>query len=77
MQTEADSVVSDMNGLLISDFGSWRHEERDTILTMLTPPNARCILSCLRSLSVEIRKTQLHLSTVKIQLPTAEYLTLA
>ena len=33
-QKRADSVVSDTNGLLIS----WlRHEERDTILTMLTP----------------------------------------
>ena len=34
-----------------------RHEERDTILTMLTIPNARRILWCLRSLSVEICKT--------------------
>ena len=33
-----------------------------------TLPNARCILWCSRSLSVEVRKTQLHLSTVKIQL---------
>ena len=24
-------------GLLTSDFGSWRHEEKDIILTMLTP----------------------------------------
>ena len=45
-----------------------RHEERDTILTMLTIPNARRILWCLRSLSVEIRKTQLHLSTAEIHL---------
>ena len=32
---QANSVVSDTNGLLISDFGSWRHEERDTILKSL------------------------------------------
>ena len=38
------------------------HKERDTILTMLTIPNMPCILWCLRSLSVEIWKTQLHLS---------------
>ena len=38
-KTQADSVVSGTNGLLISWLlGSWRHEERDTILTMLTPP---------------------------------------
>ena len=47
-----------------------RHEERDTILTMLTilsdlHPNVRRILRCLRSLSVEIRKTQLHLQRPK------------
>ena len=34
-KTQADSVVSDRNGLLISDFGSWWHEERDTILKSL------------------------------------------
>ena len=42
-----------------------RNEERDTIPTMLTifsdPTNAQRILWCLRSPSVEIRKTQLHL----------------
>ena len=38
-----------------------RHEESDTILTMLTIPNAWRILRCLTSLYVEIRKTQLHL----------------
>ena len=38
--------------------------------------NARRILWCLRSLSVEIRKSQ-HLSTIKIQLSTAEYTNLA
>ena len=33
--------------------------ERDTILTFLTPTNARRVLWCLKSLSVEIRKSQL------------------
>ena len=33
---QADSAVSGTNGLLISCFSPWRHEERDTILTMLT-----------------------------------------
>ena len=47
-----------------------RLEGRNTIFTMLTIPNAQCILWCLCSLSVEIRKCQLHLSTVKIQLST-------
>ena len=79
IQAQAVSVVSGTNSLLISDFGPWRHEKRDTILkslcqpyyadnTMLTHLNARRILWCLRSLSVEIRKKRLHLSTVKIQL---------
>ena len=52
IRKQADSVVSGTNGLLISDFGSWRHKERDTILTMLTilsDPNAQRILWCLRS----------------------------
>ena len=31
-KTQTDSVVPGTNGLLISDFGPWRHEERDTIL---------------------------------------------
>ena len=45
-------------GLLISGFSPSWHEERDTILkaytnhTMLTPPNAQCILWCLRSQSI-------------------------
>ena len=43
-------------------------EERETILTMQTLLNARHILWFLRPLSVEIRKTQLHLSTAEIQL---------
>ena len=34
---QADSVASDTNGILISDFGPLWHEERDTILNMLTP----------------------------------------
>ena len=61
--------------LLISGFSPWWHEKRDTILKSLCwsyyadpRPNTRHILWCLRSLSVEIQKTQLHLSTVKIQL---------
>ena len=69
IQTQADSFVSGTNGVLISDFGRRRREERDTILTMSTPPQ--------RSAHLVIRKTQLRLSKVKIQLPTAEYPTLA
>ena len=38
---------------------------RDIILIMLTISKARHILWCLRSLSVEIRKTQLHALTVE------------
>ena len=37
-QIQADSFISDMNGFLfflISGFGPWRHEERDTILKSL------------------------------------------
>ena len=51
-----------------------QHEERDTILTILTilsdPTNTLCILWCLRSLLVEIWKTQLHLQnpTLNFQL---------
>ena len=37
-QIPAASVVSDSNGLLISDYGSWRHKERDTILKSLCKP---------------------------------------
>ena len=44
-----------------------RHEDRDTILAMLSilsdATNVRRILWCFGSLSVEIRKSQLHLST--------------
>ena len=71
-KTQVDSVVSDTNGLLISNFSWWLHEEKDTILQSLCwlynadPTNVRRILWCLRSLSAEIRK--LDLSTVKIQL---------
>ena len=32
IQIQADSVVLNTNGLLIPDFGPWRHEESDTIL---------------------------------------------
>ena len=35
MQIQANSFVLDMNGLLIPDFGTWRNEERDTILKSL------------------------------------------
>ena len=31
-------LFQDTNGLLISDIGRWRHKERDSIFTMLTPP---------------------------------------
>ena len=42
---QADSVVSGTNSLLISWLlGSWRHEERDTILTMLTPTPTRGVV---------------------------------
>ena len=73
IQIQVDSFVSDTNGL----FNSWLLSTLtwgDTILkvyanhTMLTHPNARRILSCLRSLLVEIRKTQRHLPTVEIRL---------
>ena len=42
-----------------------RHKERDTILTMLTPPQRAVHLVMVKSLLVEIRKTQLHASTVE------------
>ena len=64
IQIQADSVASGTNSLLISA-SVLLHEERDTILSMLTIPNARCILWCLRSLSVKIRKAQLHLQRSK------------
>ena len=56
-----------------------RHEKRNKILNHPIWPyfNAQCILWCLRSLSIEIRKTQLHLPRSKIQLSTAEYPILA
>ena len=40
-----------------TNFSSLRYEERDTVLTMLTIPNAQLIWWCLRSLSLEICKT--------------------
>ena len=42
-----------------------RYAESDTIPTMLTIPNAWRILWCLRSPSLEIRKSQLHLQRLK------------
>ena len=63
---------SDTNGFINFLNSAVRHEERDTILKSLSwsyyannIPNGRCILWCLRSLSVEIRKTQLHLERAK------------
>ena len=35
IQMQADSFVSDRNGLLTSGFSPWRHEKRDTILKSL------------------------------------------
>ena len=48
-----DSVVS---GLLTSDFGSWRQEERDTILTMLTPP-PRMVYVVVSKISIHLRRS--------------------
>ena len=64
MQIQADSC-SGTNAFINFLTSVHRHEERDTILTLLTIPNALRILWCLRSLSVEIRKTQLFDSTVE------------
>ena len=51
-----------------------RHQERDTILTMLTIPNASHILWCVRSLSVEIRKkNQLHLQRPNLNFSTDSF----
>ena len=41
MMRSITTVVSDMNRLLIFYFGSWWHEERDTILTMQIP--SQCV----------------------------------
>ena len=49
--------------LLTSDFGSSTRGERQFLLCWSYYADARRILWCLRSLSVEIRKTQLHAST--------------
>ena len=68
-KTPADSVVSHTNGFinfLASVHGDTRRETQ--FLLCWPHPNARCILWYLRSLSIEIQKTQLHLSAVKIQL---------
>ena len=65
IQRQADFVVSGTNAFINFLTSVHRHEERDTILTMLTilsdPTNALRIPWCLRSLLVEIKKTQLHL----------------
>ena len=67
-------VVSDMNGLLISRLRSMATQgERHNSYYANLIPYMRHISWCLRTLSVEIWKTQLHLSTVKIQLPMAKY----
>ena len=58
-------LFQDTNRFINFWLRSRRHEERDTILTMLTPPQRAA------HLSVEIRKTQLHLSTVKIHLSSS------
>ena len=62
-------------GLLISDFGPWRHEEGNTILKSLCLPyyadptptrGTSCDVQDLNSsLPVEIRKTQPHASTAE------------
>ena len=68
-KTRADSVVSSTNGLLISWLRSMTTRRKRHNSYYANPhPNMRRIQWCLRSLSVEIWKTQLHLSTVKIQL---------
>ena len=61
---QADSVVSDTYSLLISDFISSTRGERHNSY-YADPINGRRILGCLRSLSVGIRKTQLHLQRPK------------
>ena len=52
-----DSVVSDTNGLLISDFGSWQHEERDTILPMLTPSQRAAYLVMFK-ITIHLRRAR-------------------
>ena len=44
VQIQADSVVSDTNGLLISGFGPWQHKERDTILKIFANHSMLTIL---------------------------------
>ena len=71
-QKQTVSVDSDMNSLLMFCF--WVHSDTRSKTqflkvfsnhTMLTIPNARLHLMMLRYLTVEIRKTQLHVSTVE------------
>ena len=59
IQIQADFIVSDTNSFINFLSLVLRHGERDAILTMLTPTRR------LRSLSIEIRKIQLHASTVE------------
>ena len=79
IQSRRTLLLQIRTGLLISDFGPWRHEERDTILKSLCWPyyadhtiwphlNVRHISWCLRSLSVEICKTWPHASTAESRL---------
>ena len=65
-----DSVVSDTNGFinfLTSDHGDARRETLFLLCWLSIRPhfNARCILWSLRSLLIEIRKTQLYLQRPK------------
>ena len=68
-----DSVVSGTNGLLTSGFGSSTRGKRHNSYYANPIPNARRILWCLIYLSVEIRKNQLHISTVETQLSTDSF----
>ena len=63
IQIQADSVVAIWTVYLIPDFSPWRHEERDTILTILTP------LQCTAHLVIFKITVGRDLKTVKIQLP--------
>ena len=74
IRKQADSVVK-VRTVINFLTSVLRHEERETQFlkffvnhTMLTIPNVRRILWCLRSLSVEIWKTPTTSSTAEIQL---------
>ena len=56
IQTQADSVVQVQKRLSTSGFGLWETQFLQCQPYYLTPPYARRILRCLRSLSIEIRK---------------------